>query len=66
MRLVLIAALLTLTGCETTQSILEGTDYACVDVQLNGHWTASGAQGRGIKLPEGETLTPETVEALCD
>jgi hypothetical protein len=63
---VLIAVVLTMTGCESTQTILSGLDYACIDIQGDGYFTDSGLQGRGIVVPEGETLTPETVEALCN
>jgi hypothetical protein len=44
---------------------LEGADYVCINGNVDGPYTDSAASGRGIKLPEGETLTPETIEALC-
>lgn len=65
MRLIIACALLALTGCTNTMQVLQAVDYACVDIQADGPWTDSGMQGRGIVVPEGETLTPETVERLC-
>jgi len=65
MKTIIVASLLLLTGCQSTESILQGLDYACIDVQADGPWTDSGAQGRGVKLPEGETLSPELAEVLC-
>jgi hypothetical protein len=62
----IIAALILVSGCSTTESVLTGLDYACVDVQVDGPWTDSGVQGRGIKIPNGESLTADTVEALCE
>lgn len=64
--LVLVATALMLNGCSSVTDTLAGVDYACVDIQVDGPYTDSGAQGRGIKLPEGETLTPETIAALCN
>lgn len=49
------------SGC----SSLERLDYVCVDVYADGPWTDSRAEGKGIKLPEGETLTPELAVAIC-
>jgi hypothetical protein len=63
---ILTCTLVLLTGCQTTERVLSGLDYACVDVQVDGMATDSGAQGRGIKLPEGEALTPDLVQALCE
>lgn len=53
--------LLAASGC----SSLERLDYVCVDVYADGPWTDSRAEGKGIKLPEGETLTPELAAAIC-
>jgi hypothetical protein len=66
MTLSLISALLLLNGCGSTEHVLAGLDYACIDVQGDGYFTDSGIQGRGIVIPEGETLTPETIAALCE
>lgn len=62
---VLVVAMVLLTGCQSTENVLSGLDYACIDVQADGPWTDSGAQGRGVKVPDGETLTPELAEVLC-
>lgn len=61
----IIGALVLISGCTSTLAVLDELDYACVDVTLDGWTTDSAASGRGIRIPEGETLTPETVEALC-
>jgi hypothetical protein len=50
-----------LTSC----SSLERLDYVCVDVYASGVMTGSHATGKGVKVPEGETLTPELAEVLC-
>lgn len=64
--LCLSALLLVLSGCSSTLKVLDGADYVCITGNLDGYFTDSGAEGRGIKVPEGETLTPELVAALCD
>lgn len=64
--IILALTILGLQGCESTERVLSGVDYACIDIQGDGYFTDSGIQGRGIVMPEGETLTPETVEALCN
>ena len=67
MRIILLCtALLALTGCQSTTDVLQGLDYVCVDIQADGPMTDSGMQGRGIVLPEGETLTAETIDRLCN
>ena len=45
--------------------VLDGADYICVTGSLDGLYTDSAANGRGVKVPEGETLTPELAEILC-
>jgi hypothetical protein len=50
-----------LTSC----SSLERLDYVCVDVIATGPMTGTRADGKGIKIPEGETLTPELAAILC-
>lgn len=62
--LIVLCALMALGGC-TSVDVLSQVDYACVDIQVDGPYTDSGMQGRGIVLPDGETLTPETVDRLC-
>lgn len=64
MRMTALALAISLAGCQNTMTVLEGADYVCVEGQLDGPYTDSNASGRGIKLPEGETLTPATIEAL--
>ena len=54
------------TGCTNTMQVLEGADYVCINGNLDGFYTDSGATGRGLKVPEGVELTPELLEALCD
>lgn len=46
-------------------SSLERLDYVCVDVVATGPMTGTRADGKGVKLPEGETLTPELAQILC-
>lgn len=46
-------------------SSLERLDYVCVDVDSAGALTGTRAKGKGVKLPEGETLTPELAQILC-
>lgn len=65
MRKTLLILPLALAGCSSAGTVLSDIPYACIDIQIDGPWTDSGAQGRGIKLPDGQTLTPETVAALC-
>jgi len=62
----LLLLVLTLSGCQSVEKTLGAVDYACVDITLEGHTTDSGLLGRGIVVPEGETLTPETVDLLCN
>jgi hypothetical protein len=61
----LLVALVLLTGCANTMKILEGADYVCITGDVVGRWTGSRLDGRGVKVPEGEVLTPELVEAIC-
>jgi hypothetical protein len=63
--LALIAAVMALTGCTNSMKLLDGADYVCITGELDGFYTDSGANGRGVKVPEGETLTPELAEILC-
>jgi hypothetical protein len=62
----IITALILVSGCTNTLKALEGADYICITGNIDGYFTRSGFDGRGIKIPDGETLTPETVEALCN
>ena len=57
--------LVLLTGCANTMKVLEGADAACADVELNGFMTGSQARGRIIKLPEGQELTSDLADTLC-
>jgi hypothetical protein len=58
---------LALGGCATDP--LKDVDYGCVDlnVEVEGYFTDSNAdgRGRGVKVPEGETLSPELARILC-
>lgn len=60
-KLLVAFSLVLLTSC----SSLERLDYVCVDVYAAGVMTGSHATGKGVKLPEGETLTPELAAVLC-
>lgn len=60
-KLLLIVSIILLTSC----SSLERLDYVCVDVDTAGALTGTRATGKGVKLPEGETLTPELAAVLC-
>jgi hypothetical protein len=57
--------LVLLTGCASTMAVLEGADAACADVELNSLMTGSQARGRIIKLPEGQQLTSDLADTLC-
>jgi hypothetical protein len=57
--------LVLLTGCANTMKVLEGADAACADVEIDGYLTDSRARGRIVKLPEGQQLTPQLAEVLC-
>ncbi len=59
-------AVFALTGCATGEKILGSIDYGCVDIDINPHTSDSGILGRGVVLPEGETLTAETIDLLCN
>ena len=61
----LCALSLAITGCTNTMQVLEGADYVCVNGNLDGMYTDSGATGRGVKVPDGVELTPELLVALC-
>jgi hypothetical protein len=61
----LVFILFALSGCSSTMQVLEGVDYGCADIEVDGYFTDSRATGRAIKIPEGETLTADTVEAIC-
>lgn len=60
-KLLLISSLILLASC----SNLERLDYVCVDVDTAGAFTGTRATGTGVKLPEGEKLTPELAAVLC-
>jgi hypothetical protein len=62
---ILIVSLILLTGCANTMKVLESADYVCITGDVVGRWTGSRLDGRGVKVPEGEVLTPELVEAIC-
>lgn len=62
----MVAILAGCSGCSTMDTVLTGLDAGCVDVEVDGYFTDSRANGRGVKLPEGAELTPELVESLCE
>lgn len=63
--LILIGTAFMLNGCVSTMQVLDGADYVCVTGDLDGYFTDSRANGRGVKVPDGEVLTPELAEILC-
>lgn len=65
MKLAILVAVLSLAGCTNTMQVLEGADYVCVTGDMTGRWTGSQIDGRGVKMPDGEILTPELAEVLC-
>jgi hypothetical protein len=46
-------------------SSLQRLDYVCVDVDTAGVFTGTRARGKGVKLPDGETLTADLAQVLC-
>lgn len=64
--LVLLVTVASLNACASVEKTLGAIDYGCVDIDVNPHTSDSGLMGRGIVLPEGEELTPETVDLLCN
>jgi hypothetical protein len=65
MKAITLSTVLFLSGCANTMQLLEGADYVCITGDVTGRWTGSRVDGRGVKMPEGETLTPELAETLC-
>jgi hypothetical protein len=65
MKMLLALPVIALTSCTNTMKVLDGADYICINGELSGIYTGSGAVGRGLKIPEGVVLTPELLEALC-
>jgi branched-subunit amino acid aminotransferase/4-amino-4-deoxychorismate lyase len=65
MKYLLIAITLLTASCSTTVSLLQSADYVCITGTIRGVITSTTVDGRGIKLPKGETLTPELAETLC-
>lgn len=63
--LVVSAGMLCLSGCMSLDKVIEQTDYACVGITLDGPTTDSTGRGLGIKVPDGEQLTPELMALLC-
>lgn len=65
MKILILMTAIALTSCTNTMKVLDGADYICINGELSGIYTGSGAVGRGLKIPEGVVLTPELLEALC-
>lgn len=63
--LMITLAVLMSTGCSTVDTVLTGLDAGCVDVEVDGYFTDTRADGRGVKVPEGTELTPELIQTLC-
>jgi hypothetical protein len=57
---------LALNGCASVEKTMSAVDYACVDIEMDAKTSDSGILGRGVVLPEGETLTAETIDLLCN
>lgn len=68
--LLLIALLITwailIPGCASVEKTMSAVDYACVDIEMDAKTSDSGILGRGVVLPDGETLTAETIDLLCN
>ena len=60
-----VLALAGCTGCSTLETTMAELDAGCVDVEVDGYFTDSKANGRGVKVPEGTELTPELIQTLC-
>lgn len=60
----ILLALLFLAALPACSS-LQRLDYVCVDVDSAGAFTGTRARGKAVKLPDGETLTPELARVLC-
>jgi hypothetical protein len=65
MKMLMLGLALILPGCGNTMQLLEGADYVCITGDVVGRWTGTRVDGRGVKVPEGETLTPELAEVIC-
>ena len=63
--LMITLAVLMCTGCSTVDTVLTGLDAGCVDVEVDGYFTDTRADGRGVKVPEGTEVTPELIQTLC-
>lgn len=62
----LISLCFVLIGCSSVERTLGGIDYACVDIEYAARTSNSGILGRGLILPDGQTLTPEAIDLLCN
>jgi hypothetical protein len=62
----LISLCFVLIGCASVEKTLSSVRYACVDIEYAARTSNSGVLGRGLVVPEGETLTAETVQMLCN
>lgn len=65
MKAITLLTVLLLSGCVNTMELLDGADYVCITGDVTGRWTGSRVDGRGVKMPDGEALTPELAEVLC-
>ena len=63
MKILLSVILLTLTGCNSALSILDGATHACGEVHVEGYFTDS--QGDVIIVKAPSDWTPEQVKELC-
>ncbi len=64
--IVLLLSIFGMQGCATVEKTMGSVDYACVDITIDTTVSDSGILGRGIVLPEGESLTAETIDLLCN
>lgn len=62
--LVLLAALVALTGCGATQDILGGSTHACGTVHLEGYYTDTESDIIIVKAPSD--WTSEQIISLCE
>lgn len=66
LKITCLGSVTALAGCSTTDTILQGVDAGCADIEIDGYFTDSRARGRIIKYPEGQTLDAEAIRELCN
>jgi len=59
----IIFLVLSLSGCQSVDKILEGSTHACGTIHLEGYLTDSQGDVKVVKAPPD--WTPEQVEQFC-